>query len=535
MKEIEIEKEIVIVNNIRLDIDCTDYDAIEEAKRRIDKTPEFPGRIYKKSIDTRHKNNIKFVYSVIFNDVKHPSRCACHPFYERGQEQQNFKPVIIGFGPAGMFCALVLSENGYNPVVFEMGADIDTRIKKADDLFNNSILDEKTNICFGEGGAGTFSDGKLVTRINDEYCKFVLNKFAEFGAPNEILYQAKPHVGTDKIRIITKKIREEIIKNGGEIYFNSEITDIDINKNLDCVEIIINNKDKIKTSGLFLCTGHSAFDLYDILIKKGFSIIPKPYSVGFRIEHKQSYIDEIIYGKFAGHKNLPPAEYVLSHKNQNMRGVYSFCMCPGGKVVNSATEKNGIVTNGMSYSNRAGENANAAIAVSIFPEDYGNNTNGAFEFRKNLERAAFMIKNKDFTAPVQTLGDYMKNKTGNLQKSKIKPSYTGKIIEYNLNKLFPDYITQIIKTGILQFDKTLKGYFNENAILTAPETRTSSAVRILRDNLTLTSVDCENIYPCGEGAGYAGGITSSAIDGIKCAVKYMEKRSPANKSQGVLK
>ena len=513
---------MAIAENIILNIDCSDGDAIEEARRRFDIAPEIPGRIYKKSIDTRHKNNIKFVYSVIFDEREGdgvpdaPSiKAKC------GEKPQKNPPVVIGFGPAGMFCALVLAEHGYNPVVFEMGSDIDTRTAKVDMLFKNGILDEKSNVCFGEGGAGTFSDGKLMTRINDEYCWYVLNKFVRSGASDEILYQAKPHVGTDKIRIITKNIRGEIIKNGGKIYFDSEVTDI--NKNTDDIEIIVNNKDKFKTSGLFLAAGHSAFNLYDLLIKKRFSIIPKPYSVGLRIEHKQSYIDEIVYGNFAGHKNLPPAEYVLSHKKPDMRGVYTFCMCPGGIVVNSSSENGGIVTNGMSYSDRAGENANAAIAVSIYPDDYGKDINGAFGFRKNLEKSAFNITNRNFIAPVQTLGDYINNKTGSLQKSNINPSYTGKIIEYDINKIFPDYINQTIKTGILQFDKTLKGYFNENAVITAPETRTSSAVRILRDNFTLASVDCENIYPCGEGAGYAGGITSSAVDGIKCAVKYMEK------------
>ena len=350
----------------------------------------------------------------------------------------------------------------------------------------------------------------------------------EFGASEEILYQAKPHIGTDKIRIITKKVREAIIKNGGQVFFNSEITDINIinnNSDSDCVEVVVNNniKDKIKTSGLFLAGGHNAFGLYNLLIKKGFSVVPKPYSVGFRIEHKQSYIDELIYGNYAGHKNLPPADYVLSYKKPDTRGVYTFCMCPGGTVINSVSENGGIVTNGMSYSNRAGDNANAAVAVSVLPEDYGNSINGAFEFRRRLEEAAFKIKNRDFTAPVQTLGDYMRNKTGSLRNSNITPSYTGKYIEYDLNKIFPDFINQAIKNGIKQFDRTLYGYFSKDAVLTAPETRTSSAVRILRDKITYASVDCGSIYPCGEGAGYSGGITSSAVDGIKCAVKYMEK------------
>ena len=521
----------IIVENIRLDIDYGDGDAIREAVKLLGKTPDSPGKIYRKSIDARHKNNIKFVYSVIFGDVRDVNDVndVNEIAPKRGEKLQRSPPIVIGFGPAGMFCALVLALNGYNPIVFEMGGDIDSRIKKVGELFKNGIFDEKTNVCFGEGGAGTFSDGKLMTRINDPHCGWVLRKFAESGAPESILYQAKPHVGTDIIRDITKKIREEIIKNGGRVYFNSELTDIvDIDKNSNCVELIINHinsKEKYKTSGLFLAAGHSSVRLYDLLIKMGFWINPKPYSVGFRIEHKQSYIDEIVYGNYAGHKNLPPAEYALSYKKPDDRGVYTFCMCPGGTVVNSACENGTIVTNGMSYSNRAGENANAAVAVSIFPEDYGGTVQGAFEFRKKLEESAFKIKNKDFTAPVQILGDYMNNKFGSLQKSNIVPSYTGKYIEYDLNKLFPEFINQAIKTGIKEFDKILKGYFDKNAVLTAPETRTSSAVRILRNNATFEAVNFEGagIYPCGEGAGYAGGITSSAVDGIKCAVKYMEK------------
>ncbi|MCL2774601.1 MAG: hypothetical protein FWD71_14825 [Oscillospiraceae bacterium] len=510
----------MIVENIRLGIECTDADAIREAVKRLGKVSDSPGRIYKKSIDARHKNNIKFVYSVLFEEDKEDNNFDCIQV-KPGENPQKSSPVIIGFGSAGIFCALVLAQNGYKPVVFEMGSDIDTRIKKVDKLFNESILDEKTNVCFGEGGAGTFSDGKLVTRINDPYCGFVLRQFVKSGAPESILYQAKPHVGTDIIRIGTKRIREEIIKNGGEIYFDSEVTDI--NSGFDGIEITVNKKDKIKTSGLFIAAGHSAFRIYDLLIKRGFSVEPKPYSVGFRIEHKQSYIDDIIYGNQAGNKNLPPAEYALSHKKPDTRGVYTFCMCPGGVVVNSVSENGTIVTNGMSYSDRAGENANSAVAVSVLPEDYGGTVSGAFEFRKKLEESAFKIKNRDFTAPVQTLGDYINNKTGSLQKSDISPSYTGKFIEYDLNKLFPEFLNQAIKTGVKEFDKTLKGWFYENAVLTAPETRTSSAVRIVRDNTTLEAINFDGIYPCGEGAGYAGGITSSAVDGIKCAVKYMEK------------
>jgi uncharacterized FAD-dependent dehydrogenase len=422
-----------------------------------------------------------------------------------------------------MFCALVLAKYGYNPVVFEMGADVDERVKITEKLFHSGVIDDKTNVCFGEGGAGTFSDGKLTTRINDPLCGFILRSFVQYGADEKILYQSKPHIGTDKIRIIVKKMREEIIRLGGEVYFHSEVTDINyINDLYQTTEIVINNQDKYQTCGLFLAAGHSSFTLYDALIKKGFAVGPKASSVGFRIEHKQSYIDELVYGRFAGHKNLPPAEYLLSHKKPDTRGVYTFCMCPGGIVVNSASGDGALVTNGMSYHLRNEMNANAAVAVSVLPEDYGGTVGGAFDFRKRIEESAFRIKNR-FTAPVQALGDYMNNKTGSLEKSGIAPSYTGETTEFDLNRLFPEFINAGIKDGLKNFDRKLRGYLLESAVLTAPETRTSSAVRIMRDGVTFEAAGFRGIYPCGEGSGYAGGITSSAVDGIKCAVKYMER------------
>ena len=506
----------MIIENIILDIDCEDGDAVAEAERRLNKlgkSAESPSRIYKKAIDARHKNNIKFVYSVIFGDAgKREINIA-----RVSEIKQEYRPVIIGFGPAGMFCALVLAEHGYKPVIFEMGDDIDRRVVKIERLFKHGIIDARTNVCFGEGGAGTFSDGKLMTRINDPLCGFVLDSFVKFGADERILYQAKPHIGTDKIRLIVKNIREQIIKLGGEINFNSELTDIKPEAN----EVIINNADKYKTGGLFLAAGHSSFRLYDLLASKGFAVEPKAYSVGVRIEHKQSYIDELAYGRYAGHKNLPPAEYQLSHK-KDTRGVYSFFMCPGGTVVNSASEDGGLVTNGMSCSSRDGLNANAAVAVSVLPEDYGASVTDAFDFRRRIEESAFNIKNS-FTAPVQTLGDYINNRTGNLSKSSIKPTFTGEIIEYDLNSLFPEFINESLKEGLKNFDNKMRGYFLEDAVLTAPETRTSSAVRVIRDKISLEAFGFAGIYVCGEGSGYAGGITSSAVDGIKCAVKYMER------------
>ena len=505
------------LENIRMDIGCNDGDAIEEARRKLGKSPGSFGKIYKKSIDARHKKNIKFVYSVVFDDDGDDAADDDFDF-KMGQIPQKTRPIVVGFGPAGMFCALVLARRGYRPVVFEMGADIDERAKKVDALFRSGVIDEKTNVCYGEGGAGAFSDGKLTTRINDPLCRFVLNSFVKFGADGNIIYQAKPHIGTDMIRAVAKNIRREIKRFGGEIYFNAEVTDI------GCGEVTVNNSEKHNSESVFLAAGNSAFGMYDLLLGKGFAVEPKAYSVGLRIEHEQNYIDELVYGNYAGHKNLPPAEYAISHKKPDMRGVYTFCMCPGGVVVNCSTENGGIVTNGMSYSDRAEKNANAAIAVSVLPEDYGKTARGAFDFRKRLEEAAFNIKNR-FAAPAQTLGDYMKNGVGSLEKSAVKPSFTGEVTEYDLNKIFPEFINAGIKIGIENFDKKLRGYFFEDAVLTAPETRTSSAVRILRDNETLQAAGHGGIavYPCGEGSGYAGGIMSSAVDGLRCAAKYMEK------------
>ena len=514
----------MIIENIILDIDCEDGDAIREARKRLNnlgKNARSPGKIYRKSLDARRRDNIKFVYSVIFDDNKKSGGLEI-----KGVRQfRDYRPVIAGFGPAGMFCALVLAEHGCKPLVFEMGADIDKRARQTNKLFKTGAIDEKSNVCFGEGGAGTFSDGKLTTRINDPLCGFVLNSFVKFGADEKILYQAKPHIGTDKITAIVKNMREEIIRLGGSVYFDSEVTDINVTRSINNIsEITVNNADRYKTGGLFLAGGHSSFRLYDLLIRKGFALEPKAYSVGFRIEHRQSYIDELVYGRFAGHKNLPPAEYLLSHKKPGTRGVYTFCMCPGGIVVNSASENGALVTNGMSYNARNEINANAAVAVSILPEDYGGSVGGAFEFRKRLEESAFEIKNK-FAAPVQTLGDYMKSRTGSLEKSDVAPSYTGEVTEFNLNKLFPEFINESIKNGLENFDRKLRGYLSGGAVLTAPETRTSSAVRILRDGTTLEAVGNGGVYPCGEGSGYAGGITSSAVDGVRCAVKYLEKYS----------
>lgn len=491
--------------------------------------------IHKTSLDARKRDNIHFVHSVIFSlHDKHLEEniCknnACCSLVENSRLlpvistiKRKGDIVIAGFGPAGMFCALVLAEYGYSPVVLEKGGCIDDRIKSVQNFWNNGTLDTSSNVQFGEGGAGTFSDGKLTTRIKDPLCRYVLEKFVELGAPEEILTKAKPHIGTDKLRQVVKNIRSRIIKLGGQVYFNTSLDSFSLNSDKT---ITVNAGEKsINAQSLILAVGHSSRDTFSMLFEKGVFIESKPFSVGARIEHPQKDVNESLYGKYADSPLLPVGEYQLSYRDKQAdRAVYSFCMCPGGTVVPAASENSGVVTNGMSEYARDKINANAAIAVSVSDKDFGKHPLGGIDFARKIEKRAFLLGGSNYKAPATTVSAFLSD--SNKFSKEVIPSYSLGVTQCNFEKLFPKQITDMLKTGLRVFSRQMKCFGNGNAILTAPETRTSSPVRITR-NETLESISHENLYPCGEGAGYAGGIMSAAVDGIKIAVKIIEKYAP---------
>lgn len=488
--------------------------------------------IYKKSVDARSKDNIYFIYTVAVTSQSISSLSETRVSKKSQFELINvstpeIKPVsvksnviVAGFGPAGMFCAYALALAGLNPVVVERGSDIDTRWWKVENYWKTGKLDTETNVQFGEGGAGTFSDGKLLTRISDPLCGYVLKLLNKFGAPDEILYLAKPHIGTDLLRDVVKNIRREIIRLGGKILFDSKLTSVKRESAGRIVSVCINNSYDMPCDALFLCIGHSARDTFSMLMNENISISPKPFSVGLRVEHLQKSISDSLYGKYSECEALEKGQYTLSAKNNN-RGVYSFCMCPGGVVVASASAEDEIVTNGMSYYKRDGLNANSAIAVSVEPSDYGNTVKGAIEFQKHIENNAFIEAGSNGAAPIQLLGDFLNDNDKFTEPHNVIPTYTGKTKLCKISNVLPEFVTHMIKFGFNQFEKQISGFSCYDAVLTAPETRTSSPVRIERTDERV-SVSCSNLYPSGEGAGYAGGITSAAVDGLKSALKYLE-------------
>lgn len=487
--------------------------------------------INKVSLDARKQNNIHFVYSVYLETTDEKiekkllsnKRCRLVPkstfLPKLSNKNKNGEIVIAGFGPAGMFCGLLLAEYGYNPIILERGSDIDKRIEDVSQYWSGGRLNVNSNVQFGEGGAGTFSDGKLTTRINDPLCRLVLEKFVEFGAPEEILIKAKPHIGTDNLRNIVKNIRNHIISLGGKIYFNSTLDNININNN-QITSVSYNNSIDINTAALVLAIGHSARDTFEMLGNKQIFMQSKPFSVGVRIEHKQSEVNESLYGKFADNPNLPVGEYQLSHRNPDGRCVYTFCMCPGGHVVPSASEENTVVTNGMSNFVRDGENANAALVVSVSEKDYGRDILDGMNFARMIEQNAYKTAKGKISAPATTVSGFLNNQPS--IKTNIVPTYDRGIHECDFSEIFPEFITNMMKEGINNFSRKMKCFSYGNAVLTAPETRTSSPIRITRND-EMCSLSVNNLYPCGEGAGYAGGIMSAAVDGIKAASAIMNK------------
>lgn len=522
------------VNNIVIGLD----EDIEFLKTKVSKKLSISQnnlrkfKILKESIDARKKNDIRFNYSVevecdneskIVSKLKDKDvRIEEDKYIDKfcfGTKKMQYRPIIIGMGPAGMFAGLLMAKNGYKPIIIERGQSVEERTKTVDTFWKNGILNVNSNVQFGEGGAGTFSDGKLTTRVKDKRCDYVLEELVKSGAPEEIMYMGKPHVGTDILKTVVKNIRQEIIKLGGEILFNSRLEELIIrNKKL---EGIIVNDNQIPCENLILAIGHSSRDTYEMLCKNNILMSPKAFAVGVRIEHSQRMLDENQYGSFAGHPKLRASDYRLTYTSERLnRGIYTFCMCPGGEVVAAASEEGRLVTNGMSYYKRDKDNSNSAMLVTVNPEDFqGNNPLKGMEFQRHYEALAYKLGGGNYIAPIQLVGDFLEDRVST-KLGNIQPTYEPGYAFRDLRECLPGYVAEGLKEGIINFDKKIKGFASNDAIMTGIETRTSAPVRIERNEL-LQSCSVEGLYPAGEGAGYAGGIISAAVDGIKVAESIM--------------
>ena len=526
-----------VINGISLPYTASESEYISEAKKHMKRAAPaalFHFSLYKRSVDARKRDDIRAVCSVMAQteeslDAKTVAaleRCGFHsvdeaaPAPESGSEALNAPPLVVGCGPAGMFCALILAERGYAPVVIDRGGDVESRIRANDGLRERGELNVETNIQFGAGGAGTFSDGKLTTRINNPLCALVLERMRECGAPEDITLKAKPHIGTDVLRGVVNNTVRKIEELGGRVIFNCRLDSLQ--ENADKTLTAKTSAGDIRCGCAVLAIGHSARDTYSALRRCGLELMPKPFSVGVRIEHLREDIDRALYGNAAGDIRLGAAEYNFSDTKGD-RGVYTFCMCPGGEVVCGSTEQGGLVVNGMSHRARNGKNSNSAIAVSVRTEDYGNTVDGAIEYQRMIERAAFVAGGGDFYAPIQTVGDFLEGGRGS-EPTRVMPSYLGgdRYRVADLAKVFPEYITSSLRRGIVSFGRKLQGFDAPHAVLTGAETRTSSPVRITRNEFGL-AISKARVYPCGEGAGYAGGIMSAAVDGVSVAYRIISR------------
>ena len=528
-----LAENIIVPHEAGKSAEMTDGVALASAYKKIRRqfgTEPTDLTIHRKSVDARKKSAIKLVYSVcadlhisadaVESKIDKGFKLYSEACFEvkTGSKKLNGRPVIAGFGPAGIFCALALAERGYCPIVYERGGDVASRMKAIEHFNLTGELDTATNIQFGAGGAGTFSDGKLTTRINDPLCAYVLKKLVELGAPEDIVTKAKPHIGTDILVNVVDMAEKKLRELGGEVIYNSKLSVVG--------DDIFVRGEKVDYGVLVLAIGHSARDTYSELLSAGYAIEPKAFSVGVRIEHLQSELDRAMLGDFAGDMTIGHAEYSLSHRNGD-RGVYSFCMCPGGEVVAAASEEGGVVTNGMSRRMRDGVNSNAAIAVSVKHDDYGATPAGAIAFQRELESRAYAAGGSTYAAPMQTVGDFLNGKSGT-EASRITPSYmNGNVVPCDMRSILPSFVCDMLDEGLRDFGRKIKGFDASDVPMTGVETRTSAPVRIMRGD-SYTAFAHDRIYPCGEGAGYAGGIMSAAIDGLRVARAVIEKYAPLN-------
>lgn len=504
----------------------------DQVKARFLKTYQIPESdlltftILRESLDAR-KGRFQWVYAIDFVLKNEAGYCKKYrdftllpvvkeSVFRPTRVNPNQKPIIVGMGPAGLFCAYFLALHGQPSLLLERGEAVDDRSKTVKKLWSQGLLHTDSNVQFGEGGAGTFSDGKLTTRIKDPRSKTVLEILHHFGAPSEILYKQKPHIGTDVLKTVIVNLRSWLLENGVEIHYNTCVEDI-----LDDRGIIIGVQAKsgriFKGKTVILATGHSARDTYAKLYEKGVSMQAKPFAMGLRIEHMQTLINSAQYGEFTDHPRLGAAEYQLTAQSQSGRGVYTFCMCPGGYVVNASSETGRLAVNGMSYHARTGVNANSALLVSVNPDDFeGDHPLRGMYGQMAIEEKAFKLGGGNYNAPVQRLDDFISG-VPTLALGRVKPSIKPGYTLTDLNTLYPFHLTSALKEGLVQMGKKLNGFTSDDAILTGVETRTSAPVRLTRHPETLESISHRGLYPVGEGAGYAGGIMSSAVDGLKLA------------------
>ncbi len=530
---------MLTVSEVKLPVDHSEKD-LRSAVEKVLKQKIKSYRIIKQAVDARKKDNVFFVYSVEAeisgDEEKAVSKCRstnvciskkegyCPPDRKNDKEKS---VLVVGSGPAGLFAAYVLALKGIKPVLIERGRPVDERKKDVDFFKKTGILDTSSNVQFGEGGAGTFSDGKLHTGIKDKRIRFVIETFAKMadGKADDILFMAKPHIGTDRLVEIIRNLRNEIIRLGGQVLFETRLSEIQI-ENGRIASAVLSKKGELTEEtfdDIILAIGHSARDTVKMLHEKNVRMEQKPFAVGVRIEHKRKTIDEAQYGSFAGNERLGAADYKISCRPDGKRGVYSFCMCPGGVIVPAASEEGMVAVNGMSESGRNAENSNAALLVGIAPEDLGSdNVLAGIDFQRDIEKKAFRLGKGGYKAPCQLAGDLIKG-IKSTSAGDVMPSYRPGVEFTDMRECLPEFVIGSIRSALPEFGRMIKGYDSYDAVLTGVESRSSSPVRITRDPETLQSVNVSGLYPCGEGAGYAGGIVSAAVDGIKCAEKIIEE------------